>query len=394
MRALFVHDHVFHVAPDATVYSPGRLPYSTFRRYIDIFGELEVLARSRELGANAQWLNEASGPSVSFAFDHPYRGPADLIMSGREAVASVMRKVMQADAVIARLPSELGQVAVRCCIRERRPFAIEVVGCAFDAYWNYGSVFAKAYAPLMYQRMRSAVVAAPFALYVTREFLQRRYPCRGVTAAVSDVALSENSKDVLARRLAAIVSGERISLGFIGSLRSRYKGLDTALRALRALRHEGKAVELRVLGDGDQAPWRKLAEQIGVQDLVIFEGVLPSGDPVSQWLDSIDVFIQPSRQEGLPRSLIEAMSRGCPAIGSTAGGIPELLPADCMHAPDDWRMLTQRIVEIGWNVPKRRALAERNWLESRRYDRERLAGEWQEFFFKFAEYVKRGRHRS
>ena len=44
--------------------------------------------------------------------------------------------------------------------------------------------------------------------------------------------------------------------------------------------------------------------------------------------DKIDIYIQPSDQEGLPRSLIEAMSRACPAVGSTTAGIPELLDSE------------------------------------------------------------------
>ena len=39
----------------------------------------------------------------------------------------------------------------------------------------------------------------------------------------------------------------------------------------------------------------------------------------------MDIYIQPSLQEGLPRALLEAMSRACPSIGSNAGGIEELL---------------------------------------------------------------------
>ena len=67
----------------------------------------------------------------------------------------------------------------------------------------------------------------------------------------------------------------------------------------------------------------------------MFNGVLPSGQPVLNWLDDIDIYVQPSFQEGLPRALVEAMSGGRPAFASTTGGIPELLPADCLHCPGD-----------------------------------------------------------
>ena len=56
-------------------------------------------------------------------------------------------------------------------------------------------------------------------------------------------------------------------------------------------------------------------------------GSLPHNE-VFEWLDTIDIYAQPSRQEGLPRALIEAMSRGLPAFGARTGGIPELLEPD------------------------------------------------------------------
>lgn len=101
----------------------------------------------------------------------------------------------------------------------------------------------------------------------------------------------------------------------IGSLKNNIKGIDTAIKSLSLI---NCSIELRVLGGGDTEKWRKLAEDEGVNDLVYFDGKLQSGAAVYEWLDNIDLYIQPSYQEGLPRALIEAMSRGCPSIGSTA----------------------------------------------------------------------------
>ena len=53
-------------------------------------------------------------------------------------------------------------------------------------------------------------------------------------------------------------------------------------------------------------------------------------EKIFDYLDNIDIYIQPSKQEGLPRAFIEAMSRGCPSLGSKVGGIPELLNSDCV----------------------------------------------------------------
>ena len=69
-------------------------------------------------------------------------------------------------------------------------------------------------------------------------------------------------------------------------------------------------------------------------------------------MDQVDIYIQPSLTEGLPRGLLEAMSRGCPAIASRVGGIPELLGNSCLHRPGDAeglaRLLKQALLEPAW----------------------------------------------
>lgn len=85
-------------------------------------------------------------------------------------------------------------------------------------------------------------------------------------------------------------------------------------------------LELRFIGDGGyRSTLTKMASDQGIADRVKFLGWLAAGPAVRAELDRADLFVLPSRTEGLPRALVEAMARGLPCIGSTAGGIPELL---------------------------------------------------------------------
>lgn len=104
--------------------------------------------------------------------------------------------------------------------------------------------------------------------------------------------------------------------------------------------------QLFILGDGDIEPWAAMAEKLGIRDKVKFCGVLPGGEPVLNWLDQMDIYIQPSFQEGLPRTVIEAMSRGCPVVGSSAGGIPELINRSSIHKPGDYKSLADCIERV------------------------------------------------
>ena len=116
--------------------------------------------------------------------------------------------------------------------------------------------------------------------------------------------------------------------------------------ALSRLRSEGLELRYRILGPGPAGPWKHMAEQLGIADLVDFDGTRSAGKEINDWLGEIDIHLQPSFQEGLPRATIEAMSRGIACIGSTCGGIPELLPPGRVHRPGDVAGLAERIRKL------------------------------------------------
>jgi glycosyltransferase involved in cell wall biosynthesis len=391
MNAVFAHDHIFVASPDGTRYSPGKLPYAVWQRYLRFFDSLTVLARQRGVKSPHEYadLSVASGDNVHFRPLPSLSGPAARLRHRADARSIASEVIASADVLIARLPSEIGSLALRIASSLEKPIAVEVVGCAWDALWNYGTMLGRLYAPVAYVRTKRQVRRAPFAIYVSREFLPTRYPCEGRTAFVSDVRIAPVDHDVLRKRIERIQREQGTArLGLIGSLLP-YKGIDTALRALRLLRATTEPCRLLILGAGDQERWKRLARALGVVEQVEFCGVLPAGESVSAWLDDIDVYIQPSRQEGLPRALAEAMSRGCPCIGSTAGGIPELLDRSCLHPPRSAstlaRLLSTAVVDRQWQVCQ----ARRNFAEAQLYWRDRLDREWDDFWTQFAETARR-----
>lgn len=92
-----------------------------------------------------------------------------------------------------------------------------------------------------------------------------------------------------------------------------------------------------------------------------------TGDPVRQILDSSDLFVLPSRTEGLPRALIEAMARGLPCIGSAVGGIPELIDTSEMVPPGDPAALAAKIQEVLKDPLRMETLSRRNLWTAREY---------------------------
>jgi glycosyltransferase involved in cell wall biosynthesis len=394
MKALFCHDHVFALDGTGKVYSSGQFSASIWDRYLEVFDALIVAGRCRRLSEPeaTAGLNLASRPGVSFVFLPNLASFAGLMWRRIEAKRILAEAMKGADAVIVRLPSEIGVLGARLARTLAKPVAVEAAGCAWDGLWHYGTWRAKAYAPLRTWQMRREVGKADFALYVTRQFLQRRYPTRGHAVAVSDVEIGAVDPAVLERRLARIEQrSSPLVLGLIGAIGNEIKGVRTVLEALARTRDALPPFEFRVLGPGDARPWHELATRHGLADAVRFCGVLPSGAAVFDWLDEVDIYLQPSFKEGLPRAMVEAMSRACPALGSTAGGIPELISADCLHRPGGVPQLGRLLVRAATDPDWQRAQAKRNFQQACAYAAEVLDARRRAFWRDFRASVAHGR---
>jgi len=366
MRAAFFHDHRFGRDRSGTYYSNGALPYRALARYVRQFDHLLVVARVQP--ASSRTRTVASGAGVEMAcLESSWR----LALPLGSPLGRHVRKVMSAvDCAIIRLPSLIGRVACQEAIRAGKPWMVEVVGCALESLWNHGSLPGKVLAVPTYLLIRRCVERAPFALYVSESFLQHRYPSRGRSVACSNVVIDAPRPGVLQSRLARLDAGvdpRRAVLGLIGSLDVDYKGHETAIHAIARMKDRFPHVELRCLGGGAPARWRRLAARLGVESNVRFDGSLPGGAPVLEWLDGLDVILTPSRTEGLPRALIEAMSRALPALGSSVGGIPELIAEPCLHPARDDRALAELIERLLGAPEEMKAQARRNWERAGAY---------------------------
>ncbi|MEX2172923.1 MAG: glycosyltransferase [Pirellulaceae bacterium] len=110
---------------------------------------------------------------------------------------------------------------------------------------------------------------------------------------------------------------------FVGSL-VPVKGLDVLLAACRQLAAAVGPWQLHLVGDGPQRRrLAQLAASYGLESQVVFHGSVPHAD-LPDWFRAADVFVLPSRSEGVPNVLLEAAACGVPFVASAVGGIPEI----------------------------------------------------------------------
>ena len=106
---------------------------------------------------------------------------------------------------------------------------------------------------------------------------------------------------------------------------SRGKGIDTLMKAVELMGEKGKNSLFHVIGDTkfSEDYYKEMSSEIAHKNLPIkFEGWC--NDP-QNWYRQSDIIVLPTRSEGFPRTLLEAMHFGKPVIATRVGGIPELV---------------------------------------------------------------------
>jgi len=78
----------------------------------------------------------------------------------------------------------------------------------------------------------------------------------------------------------------------------------------------------------------------------MFTGQVQSRTQMTELLDYAHLFALPSRTEGLPRAMIDAIARGLPCIGTAVGGIPEPLSEENLVPSGDSVALAHKMVQI------------------------------------------------
>lgn len=338
MRVVVTTEMRFVRTPDGKVWANGGPGRSFWDRYLAVFEQVRVVARVMDQAQPSAGALRVDGDQVEVWPVPHYVGPRQYLRRRGAVCAAVRAAATQADAVLLRVPSQVSVALASARERRRLPYGLEVVGDPYDVFapgvvrHPLRPVFRWWLSHELRRRCRSAHAVA----YVTAHALQARYPAapEAVTEYYSSVELPEVAFVCQGRDLARTrQAGTVVS---VGSLDQLYKGIDTVLVALARLAAQGSHLRFVHIGDGRFRPrLEALAGRLGLADRVTFTGYLSSGEEIRRRLDAADLFVLPSRAEGMPRALIEAMARGMPAVGSTVGGIPELLPADLLVPPDD-----------------------------------------------------------
>src|ERR1039458_2888941 len=381
MELAVLFDHRFYRSPGQAIYSPTSYSYTFFqKRYLSVFDSVSILARVDEVpGGGSRDCEPTEGPSVKVIDLGEWTGAGGFLKSRRQLVREVEWFMDRGAAFVMLGPGALTWMVFMHLVRKRYAFALEVVGDPWEAY-SPGAC-SHPLRPVLRQWgcgvLRRQCQLADAALYVTRHVLQERYPCGGLTAGISDVVLPPEAF-VAAQRT---FNGKNLTVISVGGMAQLYKGQDLLIDAVGICIRSGLDVRLVLVGDGRHR--RELESRVvaaGIASRVRFAGEVSPASAVRAELDRADLFVLPSRAEGLPRALVEAMARALPCVGTDVGGIPELLRQDDLVVPRDSAELARRISEVASDRGRMAEMSLRNWRKAAEYEEGTLVAGRTDFY--------------
>lgn len=130
-----------------------------------------------------------------------------------------------------------------------------------------------------------------------------------------------------------IRSDRKKHLALIGRIEFQQKRHDFFMRYLAKFRAELPSLTVHIIGEGpDRSTLEQLVHELNLQDMVTFEGWT---DNMAAWYKKVDMLLLPSRFEGVPVVMLEAMYWKIPIVASRCDGMAEMLPDEWLFSVND-----------------------------------------------------------
>ena len=375
----YFHNRKYYTKPDLM---------SFYQRYLRVFDKIRLVCRCQE-----EMLLKTN--RVPFETDSRielcplpfFQGPKEYAKVYFKVGISMAEAVNGCDAAILRIPSTVALRVGKLTKKFGVPCACEVVFDARDGWRSEKGINRLAWKRIDKQ-MCDLCTTADGISCVTEKYLQQHYYSSKLGAffsSYSSLALPKSfysnprrfpKKDVF---LIAHIANQ---VEFNGR-----KGQNEILYALSELKKRNISVKIRFAGKdyfGGKESLCSLATQLGVENMIEFAGFL-SREDLDHFLNESDLYVMPTRAEGLPRVIIEAMSKGLPCITTPVSGNPELLDDHFLVPYEDVRLLADRIEELCSNPTLYEQASRMNYERSKKYEATILQARRDEFYLKLKE---------
>jgi len=354
MKLLIVADGHYYIDKQENVYVESVFDYSFYARYLVVFEEVYGIVRAEQVETAPKNCKLASGPHVHFFPIPQSRGVKQFAKNYFTNRRLIKKYVKECDCAIFRVPGVVANTALPIFAKTGKPYAIEVVVDPWE-YFAKGTSGGLVRPLVRYawtRALKKMCRQSTGVSYVTASYLQKRYPCQALltgeksyfTASYSSVELPD---DQFAFPKTYAPKNKYIIAHVANAFTGYGKGHVVLMNAVKKVLEAGHDVDVWFVGDGPLRPvFEQMAADLGIKEHVCFLGRMASGADVRQKIRNSDLFVFPTRAEGLPRVILEAMAEGIPAISSPVCGIPEILPPECLVRCDDAQGYAEAIIRL------------------------------------------------
>jgi len=361
----------FYQSSDNLIY-PHRETVDTefWKRYLSTFDRVIVVARINHLKDGTEHASKPiTHDSIEFVSIPDFSGPISFMLRTPQILRTITNVYSADRAYILRIPDPLAYLTSILLDIKNHPYGVEVCADAENTFSNeaYEHLLRPVIQVSMTKLQRRVCAQASAISYVTEWSLQEKYPPNpdGFETHYSSIHLTDEFLIDEPRTFDEPLNSPQIVS--VGGLEQLYKAPDVMLDSVAHLNEMGITPELLWLGGGqyrDEMIVR--SHQLDIEDQVSFPGRVNS-ERVKEELSRSDLFVLPSRMEGLPRAMIEAMARGLPCVGTTVDGIPELLDDHCTVPPNKSKDLAEVIANLVVDPHEMSRQATQNLMKARDY---------------------------
>lgn len=357
--------------------------YDFYQRYLRVFEKLKICNRvidESELNKNRILVDDSRIEIQPLPIFH---GPVQYAQTYFTTGRAMKSAVDGCDAAVLRLPSTVAQRLSKQVIKAGIPFATEIVFDAQDGANTSNNLFEKILWHIIDKQMRTICAMADGVSCVTEKYLQKKYYSVKSGHFVNNYSTLALDKSFFTaprqypNKKVLTIAHVDLQIG----LHSR-KGTDIVIQALEKLKQKSVIVNVKFAGEDWDNSAKKIleyAKEHNIEEQVACIGFL-TRQQLDEFLNNSDLFVLPTKAEGLPRVIIEAIAKGMPTITTPASGNPELIPAHYLVDFYNVDTLAERIEELVVNKTAYENASKENYRHSLQYEASILQGRRDEFY--------------
>jgi len=307
-KIVFAHALVFKLTKSGKTLTPGGIDNNYLRRFTDAgFEDIYLLSRS-SVSDSEDVKGYEELDNINPFFLNKYTGGYEFLLSV-SFYKDLYRLLKDDSLLIINYPSSTGLFLILFAYLFNFPYVVEVAsnsdtyrekrfGLVLDIFLNLVG--------------KLCIPNAVGALYVA-QFLRDKWNCD------NGLILSNVHIDEIGNVKSFQTHIDKFTITTVGAISYR-KGIDIIIDEFARLNPTYK-IELNIVGPEIDKGLKHQIDNTSIDNInIICHGILKKVDVIAL-LDNSDLYVQASRSEGLPRSVIEAMSRGLPVVCSNLPGI-------------------------------------------------------------------------